>query len=507
LQEELDDIWNAAPKFPNVDATDKRIDVDSFIQIYRDIDDIFEEEEDEDKEEQEEDMDTSTMQKEDMQKKEEEEEEDYELDETTTSSENEQELKRSFRAICNDEGLVSKTAMKNWNEIKELLRDEELSEEEFDEMWEKIPKSGGAADLVDVDGFLKFNSALDDLFEYLEEEDDNDSDDEVDATQSDKSKEIQVVTPMFYGDDLPPGVVFAELANENALVGLDELKKWGDLQDMLKDGDLLPLELQNMYESIPKAKGSQDGKLDEEGFIQLYDEIYSLFEEVGDDYEDATSVSIEDSNVSNARGTTFSSKNQFLSLLEDLSCGDESRLLCGLDGTESEVQLVLEAATALENEPSNMANDSDKDIQSSDIAGEWELLYTTSSTMKFHKSLSGLVPPNGKFGGLIQKLKASKYLSDTEYVEKINAGPASFEVRVTGDWELRSSVSLFTGSKSVCINVVPDKVSYGLTNQKADHWKSLGPMNLLDISYLDEDLRIMRGTTSTDSIFVFKRIS
>jgi hypothetical protein len=67
-------------------------------------------------------------------------------------------------------------------------------------------------------------------------------------------------------------------------------------------------------------------------------------------------------------------------------------------------------------------------------------------------------------------------------------------------------MSLFTGSKTVILNVVPDKVKYGLTSTRADHWKSLGPTNRLDLSYLDDDLRVMRGCTSSDTIFVFKKI-
>ena len=67
-------------------------------------------------------------------------------------------------------------------------------------------------------------------------------------------------------------------------------------------------------------------------------------------------------------------------------------------------------------------------------------------------------------------------------------------------------VSLFTGEQAIALKVEPNLVLYGITTQKADHWKSLGPMNLLDISYLDDDLRIMRGTTSSESIFIFKRM-
>ena len=131
--------------------------------------------------------------------------------------------------------------------------------------------------------------------------------------------------------------------------------------------------------------------------------------------------------------------------------------------------------------------------------------------MKFNKGLSGLGGsfPNGRFGNLKQTLTATKFLTDVEYVEHIEVSPksASFDVTVTVTWDLRKSVSLFTGEPSVVMSVQPDRVSYGPTSTRADHWKSLGPMNMLDISYLDEDLRIMRGNTSVENLFVFRRIS
>lgn len=73
------------------------------------------------------------------------------------------------------------------------------------------------------------------------------------------------------------------------------------------------------------------------------------------------------------------------------------------------------------------------------------------------------------------------------------------------DWDLRTEVSLFTGKPSNVLSVTPDSVKYGPRSDKADHWKSLGPMNLLVLSYLDDDLRIMRGNTSTDTLFIFKK--
>lgn len=130
--------------------------------------------------------------------------------------------------------------------------------------------------------------------------------------------------------------------------------------------------------------------------------------------------------------------------------------------------------------------------------------------MKFNQGLSGLGSsfPNGRFGGLQQRMQASKLMSDMEYSERIEVTPstASFDVSVKGGWELRKSTSLFSGEPSVVLTVVPDKVEYGPTSTRADHWKSLGPLNMLDVAYLDDDLRIMRGSTSVETIFIFRRV-
>jgi hypothetical protein len=498
LQEEWDDIWNAAPKFPDLEgsaeASQQRIDVDSFIQIYRDIDDIFEEDGDEGDDDGEKkddvdavDTDTAAAVATDEGK------EDNAEDDVSVEEGDEKELEMSFSKICDDAGLVSKNALQNWSEIKDLLKENLLSLEEFEEMWERTAKSPGSMEMIDVEGFLSFNVALDDLFDFADE--DNDA-----------------PIAMFYADDLPPGVIFSEIADDNVLVGMEELKTWGDLQDMLREGDLLPLELQNMFEAIPKASGTND-KVNEEGFESLFEAINALFEDDDDDDDsekvvnEGTPETTNEAEVPAAAAADepeISSRIELLALITELALDD--RLPCGLESTDTEVELMLEIAAKLQKESTNMIG-SEPEIEIANLAGVWELIYTTSATMKFNKSLSGMVPPNAKFGGLVQKLEASKYLSDVEYVEQINAGPASFEVKVTGDWELRSTVSLFTGAKSFCLDVVYDRVNYGLKSQKADHWKSLGPLSLLDISYVDEDLRIMRGTTSTDSIFIFKRLS
>ena len=507
----MGDIWNAAPKFPEPSASEtdmERIDVDSFIQIYRDIDDIFEDEEgDEDKNGNEDGneigVDTDMgMESEDQANYKSEndgngsEAEEYSASAGVNENEKEVELTQAFSTICDGAGYVSQPALANWADVKELLDYGDLSLTEFEEMWDRTPKSPGSGEMIDVDGFLSFNVALDDLFETMPDNE------ELESTSTGAQQQQPEQIAMFYGEDLPPAVIFSEISDDNYLVGKDEMRQWGDLQDMLREGELLPLELQNIMEGIPKAKGTND-KMDEEGFTTLCEAIDNLFED-DEDMEGEAEQGQQAQPAPAPEPPIVSVKPRLLDLVSELA-KDEDRLPCGLESTETEVELMIEIASALETEPTNMVRAA-TEIEDSDIAGDWELLYTTSSTMKFNKSLTGLVPPNGKFGGLVQTLKASKYLQDMEYVEQINAGPASFEVKVNGDWEIRSSVSLFTGEKSFCLDVLCDKVNYGLNSQKADHWKTLGPLNLLNIGYLDSDLRIMRGSTSTNSIFVFRRL-
>ena len=79
-----------------------------------------------------------------------------------------------------------------------------------------------------------------------------------------------------------------------------------------------------------------------------------------------------------------------------------------------------------------------------------------------------------KFGGLQQELSSTKYLSDVEYTEQVigKLGAKPFEVKIKGDWDLRTEVSLFTGKPANIMTVIPDKVYYGPRSDKADHWKS-----------------------------------
>ena len=485
MPEELDDIWNAAPKFP---TSDDRIDVDSFIQIYRDIDDLFDDSEGAA-------VTASTSNPTD----------DAVTPVSSEENPDEQDLETVFAGLCDGEGLLSKQTLRNWDEVQDLISEGLLGEDELDEIWTKTIKSPGSNDQIDVEGFLSFNVALDELFVFDEGDqkgdliiDDDDDDDEnnniniIPTEERRKPASPPAKREMISGGELKPLELFAALANENNMVGMKELSRWQDLQDMLRESELLPDELLDMME-----KYAPTGLLDETGFLGVYESIDSLFED-----DDGSSPLVK----SNAAAIKDGLLN-FLSVLNN----DDDRLPCGLECTDREINEVMKMVTNLENDSSNLVRQRQGDIQLNDLIGKWELLYSSSSAMKFNKGLSGLGGsfPNGKFAGLTMRLESSKFMSDIEYLERIEVNPssASFDVKVNGDWGLRKSVSLFTGEPSTVLNIVPERVEYGPTSTRADHWKSLGPMNMLDLTYLDDDLRVMRGNTSTENIFIYRRIS
>lgn len=504
LPEEFRDIFDSAPKFPD-EAENKgaeRIDVDSFVQVYRDIDDLFESNESDNDIAYTKEADqipltqTSPATKKDV------------VDMQVLGADDgeggapdpspEAELLSIYESICDLSGLVPKSELRKWDEVAKLLCEGLLSEDEFDEIWgaTKRVADSGAEEKLDVDGFLRFNLALDDLFAF-----EDDEMDDVIVPKSAYTTELDApavanTSPsarMIEGVDLPPDVLFVSLANEDGLVGLDELKRWGELQQMIKEGDLLETELTDLFDSVKKS-GMDLNKVEEAGFVDLCKAIDSLFE--------------EDGGVGIANGVRqVSRKEELLDAIADLV--GENILPCGLEATEREQREILSIVEMVEGDSTNVIRSNKGTIAPQELDGDWELLYSSSSAMKFNKGLSGLGGslPNGRFANLKQKLVATKFLTDVEYIERIEMIPssASFDVKVTGTWDLRTSVSLFTGEPSIVMNVVPDRVTYGPTSTRADHWKSLGPLNMLDITYLDDDLRIMRGNTSVDTVFVFRR--
>jgi len=529
LPDELQEIWNSIDKISNDDDEndDDKIDENGFVQIYKAINDLFEE--DDDDNEQGEDIDSE--------KDEPKSTTTTTLPTTTTTTirndENDKELVSIFQSIATKEGALSLDALKEWDEIKNLFSEGLLGPDEFDRLWQSIPKNKKTkqndANGIDLEGFLAFNAGLDNLFDFedideedlvmLEETSANIAAEQPATTATAATAAATTRPDMVNDQDLSATELFHALADKDGRIGKDELQRWGELQEMLADGDLRPSEVERFLDEVTKDADEENKyTLTEAQFVAFYDKIEALFEEDNeeededDDGDDDGNIE-QDAIVSTAVatrnvGSGSNVKSDLLSAIDRLN-SDQERLPCGLEATEKEQAYIKDLVTALESDPDNIVRQKQGAVKMAEVAGEWDLLYSSSSAMSYNKGLSGLGGsfPNGSFGGLKMKLTASKFLTDVEYVERIKVIPesASFDVVIDGDWQLASSVSIFTGEPSTVLTVVPEKVTYGPTSIKADHWKSLGPTNMLDLSYLDGDLRIMRGNTSTDSILVFRR--
>jgi hypothetical protein len=226
---------------------------------------------------------------------------------------------------------------------------------------------------------------------------------------------------------------------------------------------------------------------------------------------DASSNSQEDDLVSVSR------EDDLMSVLSDLNINrnkEEHPLPCGFDCTDTERAGIGYLISELELEPTNVVKLRNGKITEKELMGEWELLYTSSRTMSINKGLSGLgrsTSDYSEYVGLRKKLAGSKFLGTCEYIETFGTGPESFDVVISGEWMLKGDTNPFTSAPTTALCVDHETVVYAIgsmtsTNNAAD-WDSLGPMKRTDIIYMKDKLLITRGSSSTDSLFVFQRIA
>lgn len=393
-----------------------RIDWDSFVQIYREIDDLFEDIDN---------IDEDQISNVDVPK------DDYVPNNSMSMNSNMNtnmdnnavdELAVAFENLCNSPisppkkrsktgPKLTKRELRAWEEIDQLILDGMLGEDEFELLWKRTVRrqynqgqntNVSLDESLDLNGFILFNEALDDLFVFEDEEEEEETPVQQDGgnqpntntnvinaqaqnqqqPQPPQTQQNQIIE----GEYLPPAVLFSLLADENFLVGMEGLTQWGELSEMLAEGDLLPEELESIFQNAPKAPGTMD-KLNEDGFVAFYNAIDALFE----DAEDADAD--ENNNVEQQMSNTISSqKDTLLNLIDSLGQygQDSEQLPCGLECTDQEQLQILDIVSQLEMEQQNTCLSKGGQIQMEDLAGKWDLLYTSSGMMKFNKGLTGL---------------------------------------------------------------------------------------------------------------------
>eukprot|EP00933_Yihiella_yeosuensis_P033723 TRINITY_DN27371_c0_g1_i1.p1 TRINITY_DN27371_c0_g1~~TRINITY_DN27371_c0_g1_i1.p1 ORF type:complete len:648 (-),score=142.98 TRINITY_DN27371_c0_g1_i1:72-2015(-) len=74
-----------------------------------------------------------------------------------------------FREACDENNLLSYQGLRSISEIYNYLQEEEITEEELEELWEGLPKKD---DQISVLAFRDLLAKIDDLFEFVPEDDD-----------------------------------------------------------------------------------------------------------------------------------------------------------------------------------------------------------------------------------------------------------------------------------------------------------------------------------------------
>jgi len=312
---------------------------------------------------------------------------------------------------------------------------------------------------------------------------------------------------------------------DDLLLGIEDIKRgWVELGDLIVDDELSSSELEFLYNKCQES--SSGDKIDKKGFIFLYQSIDDLFEpgDEGDDGDDTLSNGSkamntgivysdpqEEQSPSNDNVPTITSstvlKEKLLSILAEVRSNDNISARV-FDYTDEERDVIHHLIGLMEmNGPSEAVLSKRGKIDESNLMGEWDLRYTSSHAMLINRSLSGLgrsTSTKAQFQGLRKRLGGTKYLGKAEYIETFGGEEASFDVVVTGEWFLEERKNASRKPLSL-LRVNPEKLTYGLITNEASEWSSLGPIKLLDILYLDEDLMILRGHVNLKSFFIYQR--
>ncbi|KAL7527789.1 hypothetical protein ACHAWF_002308 [Thalassiosira exigua] len=197
LSSELEEIWKAAPKFPSVED---KIDIDSFIQVYRDIDDLFED--DGNAEEEKSIVEEAAVGVHAALN--------VGFESVDDKEEYDGELGRAFTTLTDGTETIQFSQLRQWEEISSLIDDDRmLSEEEIVMLWEKTLGAKGTAGDMDLAGFVTFNSVLDELFEFEDEETGEEGED---GTEEEDQLTAVAPLPLISEEDLPPGEFIDSLA-------------------------------------------------------------------------------------------------------------------------------------------------------------------------------------------------------------------------------------------------------------------------------------------------------
>lgn len=173
-------------------------------------------------------------------------------------------------------------------------------------------------------------------------------------------------------------------------------------------------------------------------------------------------------------------------------------LRVGFDATPEQQSEVLEIVEELET-----FNPTPEPLKSPGIAGKWNLIYTSSPSVRGVQGVMGVNQwfRDASMTGFVQDVRIEpnymKYVETVEFPGLVASMVGNVAV-AEGFWTIMEDEpnTMVTDA---------NKVTVGPMKYDSDQWQSLRCLMIQDVTYLDEDLRIQHGLVP-NIIFVFERM-
>lgn len=399
-----------------------------------------------------------------------------------------------FKKITQGGNLMRLDMLLEWKEIKELISEKTVTENQITRMFEGLPKEPmglpATAFGITESTFVAFNGMLDVL---LDAASGTPSPSKGESTTSSKkgvtpsSLVSEPARPMPSDSELKIGSLGPTTLTDNKGGMVDEAEE--GIAAGLSESEM---ELMNI---LDKA----DNMLNTGSF--------SDFDQLIGDVNDPRLQALREK-----RDGAEEVRGELKDILDELLRLSKQQKRCGLDKPEEEVAArIRDLIQAVIEKSPKMASKDISQIRSSIVsAGKWKLLYTNSEMFDFYNGVTGFanVFPASKFENLAMEYRSDGYLSESKYFETLNTPMGKIDATVFADWELAKEMSFMTNENSVILRNYCKKVTAGPMEYLAEeNWKSLRTVSMNELLYVDDKIKIMRNCGALRIYFVFERVN
>jgi hypothetical protein len=306
-----------------------------------------------------------------------------------------------FENLMGTNRLMPFSTLKEWKEMKELLRAGVLTDKQLETLYNALPVEPMGLPATDVgitiESFVKLNQIID---AYID--------------NKDKAKNQSSTTFD------PPISLSTELVDTN---------------DSATESEL---ELMKLLDSAENLLSS--------GSFEDFDKL------IGDE---------NDPRLSNVLKSPIKISSLQKDLNELISLAKVQKR-CGLDPpTEYDNALLSDLYQVVTQNVPQLANSDIEDIKSK-LSGKWKLIFTNSEMFRFYNGLTGFpnVFPATKFESVSLEYITDGFLNELKYFEKLANPFGGLEAVVYGNWDLIKETSFMTNQISVILRSYCTKVRF-----------------------------------------------